>query len=140
MNKVEFEKHCVVLRNFNSNPLNHFWRICAIGQLDGSQDILANNNFDKNGVVSGKGWIVVQGKEKLAAVSVRSRICHRQLAKSVEAQSVIQLINELISRTTTASTRRVSTLGYKVVNDTVKGYPVIKTIFCKVHEVVYCDW
>ena len=64
--------------------------------------------------------------EELRAVGARARIRHRQQVRLVELQFGVELVGELVARTTATGARRVAALDHEAVDDPVEDRAIVE--------------
>jgi hypothetical protein len=78
------------------------------------------------------------GDEKLTAVCVRPRVCHREYSGLVVFQVGRKFVFEFITGTSCAVARGTAPLDHEVRNDPVEGETVIKTLFGQIDKIEDC--
>jgi hypothetical protein len=95
----------------------------------------------ENCVLAIQPWRRCQGDEELAAIGVRSCVCHAENAGTAVLQTWMNLVFELLAVDGFAATpgaRRVSTLDHEVGYDAVKNLIIVVAALGKTREVLAC--
>jgi len=80
------------------------------------------------------------GDEKLAAVRVWSRVCHRQRACLVLVRVALELVGKLITRSAASAGGRITALDHEIGNNPMKDGPVIKLVPGQEDKIIDCVW
>ena len=109
-----------------------FWPVMGIAGHLGNffRDILALDNFAKNGVLIVQPGCWRNSDKELAAVGVRSGVGHREPARLGVLERRVEFVSERIARSTHARAMGTTTLDHKLRNDAMENQVIIKgTLF-----------
>jgi len=112
----------------------------GVTQWDTVDEVLATDDFTKNGVLTvqerGRGG----GDEELRTVAVHvvAGSGHSQVPRFVERDSGGEFTFDGVARTTHAGAGWVAALGHEVLQDAMEGHAIIEAIFGQKNEGIDC--
>ncbi len=100
-----------------------------------SRDHLAE---DRMFAVKVRGWQV--GDKELAAIGVRSGICHGENARLFVFERAVDLVGKLITRAAGACASRVAALDHEIGDHAMKADAIIVSALGEVEKIRGGDW